>query len=165
MEKTQVMNFTVDRENKRISVEREFAAPLKRVWAAWTQKELLDEWWAPKPYKCITKSLEFEEGGTWLYNMKGPDGKAQWAKFDYKSIDKGHEFSGQDAFCDEKGKVNKDFPRSVWTTSFEEQDDDSTVVNIHLQFKKEADLDKLLETGFQEGFKMGMENLHELLGH
>ena len=44
-----LMDFSVDKENKRISVKREFAAPLSRVWAAWTESELLDQWWAPKP--------------------------------------------------------------------------------------------------------------------
>jgi uncharacterized protein YndB with AHSA1/START domain len=46
------MNFVVDKQNNKVKVTREFAAPLSKVWAAWTQSELLDQWWAPKPWKA-----------------------------------------------------------------------------------------------------------------
>ena len=42
-------DFKVNKENNSIQVEREFAADLDLVWAAWTTAELLDQWWAPKP--------------------------------------------------------------------------------------------------------------------
>ena len=32
------MDFVVDKENRRVKVVREFAAPLSKVWAAWTQR-------------------------------------------------------------------------------------------------------------------------------
>jgi uncharacterized protein YndB with AHSA1/START domain len=51
------MNFTVDKANKKINVEREFAAPLESVWAAWTKAELLDQWCAPKPNTLILKFM------------------------------------------------------------------------------------------------------------
>lgn len=37
-----LMNFSVDKENKRVSVKREFDAPLSNVWSAWTEPEILD---------------------------------------------------------------------------------------------------------------------------
>ena len=61
-----------DLANKKITVIREFDAPVEKVWKAWTQKELLDEWWAPKPWKTRTKTIDFREGGHWLYAMVGP---------------------------------------------------------------------------------------------
>ena len=75
MKTSLVMNFSVDKENNRVNVEREFAAPVGKVWAAWTQQELLDQWWAPRPWKARTKSMDFREGGTWLYAMVGPRGR------------------------------------------------------------------------------------------
>ena len=38
------MNFVIDKENRKVKVAREFAAPLSKVWSAWTQSELLDKW-------------------------------------------------------------------------------------------------------------------------
>jgi len=40
---TLFLNFSVDKENKKINVEREFAAPVSKVWAAWTESQLIDQ--------------------------------------------------------------------------------------------------------------------------
>lgn len=156
------MNFSVDKENKKIRVEREFAATLDRVWAAWTQSELLDQWWAPKPWKAETKSMDFSEGGFWLYAMVGPDGTRHWARADYKDIKDQKSFSTFDAFCDEQGNINTDFERSLWNNSFKEQSG-STFVNIEITYKDVASLEKIIEMGFKEGFTAGLENLDALL--
>ena len=51
------MNFVVDKENNKVNVSREFAAPISKVWPAWTQSLILDQWWAPKPWKAKTKTI------------------------------------------------------------------------------------------------------------
>src|SRR5687767_16002716 len=112
MNKTILMDFQVDKEAKQIKVTREFDAPLDLVWQAWTNSEILDQWWAPKPWKAVTKSMDFREGGTWLYYMQGPEGEKHWCKAEYKSIKPQKFFSWLDAFCDEKGVINKDMPRT-----------------------------------------------------
>jgi uncharacterized protein YndB with AHSA1/START domain len=58
--------YSKDASNKKLKVEREFDAPVAQVWNAWTQPELLDQWWAPKPWKANTKSMDFREGGRWF---------------------------------------------------------------------------------------------------
>ena len=159
--RTQVtMNFSVDKENKQIHVERTFAAPVENVWAAWTQPELLDLWWAPKPWKTETKSMDFREGGTWLYSMVGPDSSRHWCRADYKSIEIQKSFSALDAFCDEEGNVNTTFPRSLWNNTFLPKED-TTVVNIVIQYEKLEDIESIIQMGFKEGFTMAMENLDE----
>lgn len=100
----------MNKENNTIHVQREFNANLPFVWDAWTKPELLDQWWAPKPYQTITKSMDFREGGYWHYSMKGPNADCHWCRADYEHIDPHVTFSGLDAFCDEDGKINTDFP-------------------------------------------------------
>jgi uncharacterized protein YndB with AHSA1/START domain len=156
------MNFTVDKENKKVNVKREFAAPIAKVWPAWTQSNLLDQWWAPKPWKAETKEMDFKEGGHWIYAMVGPSGEKHWARADYKSITPLKSFSKEDAFCDENGNINKDFPRSTWVNEFTGSEN-STTVNIEISYNELADLEKILEMGFQGGFSMAMDNLDELL--
>ena len=51
--------ITRDPSGKKLIVTREFNAPLEKVWRAWTESSLLDEWWAPRPYKTETKSMDF----------------------------------------------------------------------------------------------------------
>ena len=158
-----LMDFSVDRKNKKISVKREFAAPLSKVWAAWTESELLDQWWAPKPWQSQTKSMDFRVGGHWLYAMVGPDGTKQWARANYQSIRPLKSFSAQDAFCDEDGNIDHSFPLAVWTNEFSETQD-STLVSIEIKYAEISDLEKIIEMGFKEGFTAGLDNLDELFG-
>ena len=74
--------ITKDLANKKIIVTREFDAPIEDVWKAWTERNILDEWWAPKPWKARTKSMEFKPGGRWLYAMVGPNGEEHWVVLD-----------------------------------------------------------------------------------
>ena len=153
-----MMNFTVDKENKTVHVEREFSAPIENVWAAWTESELLDQWWAPKPYKTKTKTMDFREGGHWLYAMIGPTGDTHWCRADYKSIDVQKKLSWLDAFCDESGNINQEFPRALWKNIFSEQKE-NTVVSIRIEYKELADLERIIALGFKEGFTAAMKNL------
>jgi uncharacterized protein YndB with AHSA1/START domain len=156
------MEFSVDKENKKISVKREFAAPLSKVWAAWTESELLDQWWAPKPWKAETKSMDFRVGGYWQYAMVGPDGTRQWARADFISVSKLKSFSAQDSFCDENGNIDHSFPLAVWNNVFSETSD-ATLVSIEIKYDDFSDLEKYLEMGFKDGFLAAMDNLDELL--
>jgi uncharacterized protein YndB with AHSA1/START domain len=162
MKSNLLMNFSVDKENSRVNVEREFAAPVGKVWAAWTQSELLDQWWAPRPWKARTKSQDFREGGSWLYAMVGPEGEEHWAKLDYKTINPQKSFSGIDAFCDENGTLNEEFARSTWTNTFTEADG-TTTVSVVIQYDKYEDIEQIMQMGFKEGFTMALGNLDELL--
>lgn len=162
MKNTLLMNFTVDKANNKIKVEREFDAPVDMVWSAWTESELLDQWWAPKPYRAETKSMDFREGGMWLYCMIGPEGDKHWAMADYKSIKPRKQFVLLDAFCDEKGNINKDLPRSTWSNVFK-QTDETTTVNIEISYDKLEDLEATIKMGFKEGFTAGLENLDHYL--
>jgi len=107
-------DFSVNRENKTITVNREFAAELPLIWDAYTKSEILDKWWAPKPWKAITKTMDFREGGHWLYAMVGPSGEEIWSLTKYDNIQIQKKLSGFDAFADEAGKVNKDMPRAAY---------------------------------------------------
>lgn len=156
-----LMNFVVDKENSTIKVEREFAAPVSKVWAAWTERHLLDQWWAPKPWKARTKTMDFKEGGYWLYAMVGPDSPEQWCRADFKSIVPFKKYTGLDAFCDENGNVDETFPKPFWTVEFSESGN-STLVHIEVKFAELADLEKYVEMGFREGFTAALENLDGL---
>lgn len=166
--KNDVMNsnlpfdFSVDRENKTITVRKEFAASPSLVWDAWTKPEILDQWWAPKPWKAKTKSMEFKEGGSWLYAMVGPEGEEHWSVFHYKKIEEPKYFSGLDGFTDTEGTINSTMPSTTWKVSFNDQGK-TTLVEAVLNFKTLEDLETLIEMGFKEGFTMTLNYLDEFL--
>jgi uncharacterized protein YndB with AHSA1/START domain len=149
-------------EGRKLLVERSFAAPLATVWKAWTQSELLDLWWAPKPWKAETKHIDFSEGGHWLYAMKGPEGEVHWAREDFHRIEAERYFTATDSFCDESGTINAELPSMDWKNEFLEEEG-GTRVRIEITLASEAALLTIVEMGFREGFTMAHRNLDKLL--
>lgn len=158
-----LFDFAVDKENKTIQVIREFDAALDVVWRAWTESELLDQWWGPKPWRAETKLMDFREGGHWLYAMVGPENEKHWSKASYLSIKSKKSFTARDGFSDEDGVMNPEFPQNLWESHFSATDNNQTRVDVMLTFDSMEDLEKTIEMGFKEGFTMGLQQLDELL--
>jgi uncharacterized protein YndB with AHSA1/START domain len=154
--------FTKDLENKRITVEREFNAPRERVWKAWTDVTELEKWWAPKPYKAVTESFEFREGGHWHYYMLSPEGEKSWCFVGYESIDAENSFSVDNGFADEKGNPDPNMPNMHWRTEFVDADG-KTKVTATITFASQAEMQKIIDMGFEGGFTMGLNQLDETL--
>ena len=49
-------------------------APRERVYKAWTDPEMLKQWFAPKPWTTPAAELDVRPGGSNLIVMRGPDG-------------------------------------------------------------------------------------------
>ena len=162
MESNLKFDFTVNEENNTVSVQREFPANLETVWDAWTKAGILDEWWAPKPWRAQTKHFDFSEGGVWLYAMVGPENEKHWSKAKFEKIKEQRFLSWADAFCDEDGNENQTMPQSFWTIIFSEENGNG-MVDITIQHESSADMNAQLKMGFKEGFTMGLGNLEELL--
>src|SRR5882672_6904854 len=127
--------YTKDPSNKKLMVVREFDAPLQKVWKAWTESKLLDQWWAPKPWKSNTQSMDFREGGVWLYYMQGPEGERHYSRADFKNVVPNKSFTGIDCFCDENGVPNDDAPKMTWNVNFSSASA-GTRVEIEISFAK-----------------------------
>jgi len=155
-------DFSVDKENKTITVKREFAAARSFVWDAYTKSELLDQWWAPKPWKARTKTMDFREGGHWHYAMVGPAGEEHWALANYKSIQIQKKFTALDAFADAEGSVNKELPQSKWEVTFTDKGE-VTLVESLISYDDLAQLEATIQMGFKEGLTMAMEGLDQLI--
>ncbi|EJF10967.1 MULTISPECIES: SRPBCC domain-containing protein [Pontibacter] len=162
MKKDLEFEFSVNKENKTITVKREFAAELPLVWDAYTKSEILDQWWAPKPWKARTKTMDFREGGHWHYAMVGPEGEEHWALANYKTIDPKKRFTALDGFADAEGVVNTEMPQSNWEVSFTPKDEVTLVENL-ITFDDLAQLETTIQMGFKEGLTSAMEGLDELL--
>lgn len=164
MSTTHRMDFKIAEDGKSIHITRQYAGALSVVWDAWTNAQVLDQWWAPKPWKSETKSFDFKEGGRWHYCMKGPEGEETWGLFFYEEIEPLAFYRGNDKFADEDGHIQNDFPGMHWQVEFQENEL-GTLVDIHIQGESADDIQKHIEMGFREGFEMGLNNLDELLEH
>jgi uncharacterized protein YndB with AHSA1/START domain len=157
--KTQVVK---DKQEKSILVSREFHAPVSIVWRAFSESKFLDQWWGPAPWHCETKFMNFTPGGFWLYAMISPEDERHWARMNYKTINPYKNFEAEDCFCDENGNINYDLPVSTGLVSFTERND-STLVEFKGIYPKEADMQKIVDMGFEEGISICYDQLEKLL--
>ncbi|MEZ4961473.1 MAG: SRPBCC domain-containing protein [Saprospiraceae bacterium] len=155
-----LFDFTVDKTAKTVFITREFDAGLSLVWDAFTKAELLDQWVAPKPWTSKTKYMNFVVGGRRFYAMVSPEGLERWAIQEYTSITPKTNFKMHNAFADKD--ENPELPGSDWDYHFSEQNG-ITKVRITIFNESLARMEKMIEMGFKEGFKMTIENLENLL--
>lgn len=154
------MDFIVNKETKTVLITAEFDAERDLVWDAYTKPELLDQWWAPKPYASRTKVMDFEVGGRRFYAMVSPDGQERWSVQKYTSITPKTNFKFFNAFSDENETLQ--LPGSDWDFNFREEDG-RTTVHVSIYNESLERLERMIEFGFVEGTEAQLKNLEELL--
>ena len=155
-----LFDFTVDKATKTVFITREFDAELSFVWDAFTKPEILDQWVAPKPWVSKTKFMDFKVGGRRFYAMVSPEGLERWALQKYTSITPKTNFKMFNAFADKD--ENPELPGSEWDYTFSEKNG-RTTVRITIYNESLARMEKMIEMGFTEGFKMTLNELGNLL--
>ena len=157
-----LFDFTADKLTNTIFVNREFAAGLSLVWDAFTKQEILDQWWAPKPWTSKTKFMNFEVGGRRFYAMVSPEGQEHFSVQDYTSISPKTNLKYISGFSDKDENINPEFYGSENNLDFSEANG-VTTVRISIKYKTPAILEMMIEKGFREGFTMTLNNLDKLL--
>jgi uncharacterized protein YndB with AHSA1/START domain len=159
-----LFDFTVDKSTNSVFVNREFDAELSLVWDAFTKQEILDQWWAPKPWTSKTKFMDFKVGGRRFYAMVSPEGQEHWCIQDFTSISPKTNFKFSDAFADRDENLINELPGSNWDLNFTEHNG-TTTLRITVKHKTLADLEQIIQMGFKEGFTMTLNELEILLQH
>jgi uncharacterized protein YndB with AHSA1/START domain len=160
MKTSLLFDFTVDKQKKTVFINREFDAGLSLVWDAFTKPEILDQWWAPKPWTSKTKFMNFEVGGKRFFAMVSPEGQERWIIQEFTSISPKTNFKYLNAFADKD--ENPQLPGSDWDLNFSEHDG-TTKVSITIYNESLERLEKMIEMGFKEGYTSQLKNLDELL--
>lgn len=158
-----LFDFKVDKSTKTVCIEREFNATLSLVWDAFTKQEMLDQWWAPKPYVSKTIRMDFKEGGRRFYAMVSAEGvELGWHIQDYTSISPKTNFKFFSVFADKE--ENPFLPGSNWDLNFSEQNE-ITKVSITIFNDSLERMEKMIEMGFKEGFTATLNELGTLLSN
>ena len=139
-----------------ILMTREFDAPPKVVFRAFTEPDLLVRWLGPRRLKMTIDRYDVRDGGSWRYIHTDEDG----TEFGFHGVFHGapspdgivqtFEFEGY------PGHVQMD------TATFEEKDG-KTVVHLNSVFQSVEDRDGMLQSGMESGLNEGFEQLDELL--
>lgn len=155
-------DFLVDKEKNTLTIKREFAANRQLIWDCYTKAELLNQWFAPKPFSTKTKSMDFIEGGHWHYAMIEPNGTEYWGYTEYQDISPIDYYRSIDAFSDSKGTINPDLPRARWHVQFTDEGAHSKVTTV-VTYNSLEDIETVVNMGMEEGMISTLECLDELL--
>lgn len=67
--------MTTNNSDREIVSQRVFNFPRERVFGAWTDPNLLAQWWGPNGFRNTFHEFDLRPGGHWRFVMHGPEGK------------------------------------------------------------------------------------------
>jgi uncharacterized protein YndB with AHSA1/START domain len=70
-----------------LSIKRTFDAPITRLFACFTQPELLVQWHSPSDSMTVDALVDLQPGGSYRIGMTGEDGQAHIAVGQFREID------------------------------------------------------------------------------
>ncbi|MEO6286642.1 MAG: SRPBCC domain-containing protein [Dyadobacter sp.] len=155
--------FESDLAARTIRIVREFNAPVEKVWKAFTDPDLLEKWFAPKPWKVETKRMDFTVGGVWLYAMVSPEGQKHWTQYEFTAIENCIAYSTTGMFADEDGNTGAGAPKTYRNVTFLSIGSDRSKVETVITFTDEATIQMFVEGGFKNGTAVTLNQLDELL--
>lgn len=157
-----VIDFVTDEENLTMTVTAEFAAPVERVWAAYSDPRQLERFWGPPGWPATFTTWEHTPGGKAQYTMNGPRGEKSTGTWEFLSIDAPHRFEVLDAFANEDGTPMEGFPSMRMTFEFTPAGD-STRMSSTTYFDSLEALEQTVAMGAIEGTKMAMAQIDAVL--
>lgn len=156
-------NMNVETKDRELTISRIFDASRELVFEAWSSCEHLKHWWGPKEWPMEECTLDFREGGEWLYCLRGPnEGDESWGKAVYQEINKAEKIVYKDHFTDSEGIINKEMPNLLVTVKLEKHEGKTRQIQTVLFETPEA-RKSIVEMGFVEGMGSSLDRLEEHL--
>jgi uncharacterized protein YndB with AHSA1/START domain/DNA-binding transcriptional ArsR family regulator len=142
--------------DREIHIERVFAAPRDRVFAVYTDPQLIPEWWGPRDLPATVDHMDVRHGGTWRFVTRDADGSETGFRGTYREITPPERIVQTFEWEGMPGHV------SVETTTFEDLGDRTKVTTTSL-FHTTAERDGMLSSGMERGLNETYARLDELL--
>ena len=141
---------------REIRVERVFDAPRDRVFAAYTDPELVPEWYGPRGTTTIVDRMDVRTGGGWRFVMRESDGSETGFRGTYREVTPPERIVQTFEWEGMPGHV------SVETATFEDLGDQTKVTTVSI-FHTTEERDGMLASGMERGMNETYARLDELL--
>jgi len=150
-------NLTATATEREIVMTRVFNAPRELIFNAYTDPNLIPQWWGLKRLMTTVVKMEVRPGGIWRFVQRGSDGNEYVFNGMYHEIVP----TGRLVYAFEFAAA----PSHVWlkTVTFEEEHDGKTKLTDKVLFQTVEDHDMMLKSGVQEGVAESMDRLPEHL--
>ena len=147
-----ILTTPSDRE---VHIERLFDAPRELVWRAFTEPELVAQWWG-RGNKLVIERLEVERGGHWRF-VEHSDQGVHGFEGRFREVSPPERLAWTFEWDGMPGHV------AIDTTEFEDLGDGRTKVITRSIFHTTEERDGMLESGMQQGLDQSYAALDRLL--
>jgi len=135
-------------------------APPAAVFRAWTDPELMKQWFAPLPYTTPVVEVDVRPGGTSRVVMRAPDGAEHPSEGVYLEVVQDQKLVFTDAYTSGWVPVEKPFMTAILT--FEDLDG-RTRYTARVRHWTEADREAHENMGFHQGWGVATDQLAALV--
>jgi uncharacterized protein YndB with AHSA1/START domain len=149
--------MSADRE---LVLTRLINAPREKVYRAWTDPELLKQWFAPKPYTTPVVEIDVRPGGSAYFVMRGPDGKDLPNRGVYLEVVPNAKLVSTDAYVKAWEPSEKPFMTLILTF---EDEGGKTRYTARVRHWTVADREAHEKMGFHEGWGLCTDQLEALV--
>lgn len=136
--------------------ERVFDAPRERVFAAWTDAELIPKWWGLRSTETVVDELDLRVGGAWRFVERMEDGTEVGFRGSYREVVPPERLVYSFEWEGMPGHVSVDI------LTFEDLDG-RTKLTARTLFHTVEDRDGMIESGMEKGMNETFDQLDELL--
>lgn len=157
-----VTDVTTDAEALTMTLTADFAAPVERLWSAFTDPGQLERFWGPPGWPASFPAFDFTVGGRAVYAMTSPRGEKSYGSWEFLDIDQPRGFTVLDNFANEEGAPLDGMPVMRVVFRFESTDSGSRLVNVSHFASAEA-LEQVVAFGAVEGSTMALNQLDRVL--
>lgn len=157
MQTTDSTTVPTDRD---LVLTRIIHAPREKVFQAWTNPELLKQWFAPLPYTTPAAQMDVRPGGASLVVMRGPDGVDMPNRGVYLEVVPNERLVFTDAYTQAWAPSDKPFMTVILT--FEDLGG-STQYTALVRHWTVADRDMHEQMGFHQGWGQCTDQLAALV--
>jgi uncharacterized protein YndB with AHSA1/START domain len=152
---------TTSTEGRDLILSRLIDAPAEKVFRAWTEPELLKQWFAPLPWTTPKIETDVRVGGSNLFVMRSPEGDEFPNRGVYLEVVKNRRLVFTDAYRAAWEPVDKPFMTVILT--FDEVGDDKTQYTARVRHWNDADREAHEKMGFHVCWPMCTEQLAALV--
>lgn len=157
-----VTDITTDPENLTMTLVADAAAPVSRLWEAFTNPRQLERFWGPPGWPATFTAFDLRPGGRVDYRMTSPQGQRSAGSWKVLNVDPGRSFEVLDSFVGDDGEKLDGFPSMRMVFSFEATADGSRLTNTTYFTSLEA-LEQVVAMGAIEGSRLAMSQLDAVL--
>lgn len=147
--------------DRELVLTRILSAPRAKVFQAWTDPELLKQWFAPKPWTTPVAQLDVRPGGTALVVMRSPEGQDFPNPGVYLEVVRNERLVMTDAYTSAWHPSEKPFMTLVLT--FEDAGAGKTLYTARVRHWSVADREAHEKMGFHTGWGQCAAQLEAVL--